>query len=118
MANMNSYKSLININEKSFESKNKKIIYLIPLMYYMGIMFIGTFLYVMGIISKKIYTYLIIFGGVLYFIRVIHILYTEQNEPSLAKKTVRWTEDNVSKRLRKIIPDKYFQCPKDCRRKK
>jgi hypothetical protein len=35
----------------------------------------------------------------------------------LAKKTVRWTKDNVSKRLRKIIPDKYFQCPKDCRRK-
>jgi hypothetical protein len=117
MSNINSYKSIININEKSFENKNKKIIYLIPLVYYVCIMFIVTFLYVMGIISKNIYICLIIFGGILYFIRVVYILYTDQSEPSFIKKTNKWANDNLSKRLRDIIPDKYFKCPKDCRRK-
>ena len=79
MTNSNSYKSLININNREFENKNKTIIYLTPLIYYVGIMFLATFLYVMQIISSNIYIYILVFGCVLYIMRVIYILYTHRS---------------------------------------
>ena len=114
MTNSNSYKSLININNREFENKNKTIIYLTPLIYYVGIMFLATFLYVMQIISSNIYIYILVFGCVLYIMRVIYILYTHR---SFTQKTRQWTKETLSKRLRDVIPEQYFKCPRECQAK-
>ena len=108
--------SLIRINQNTYKEKVKKIKYLHPLIYYSIYILIFSIVFSFGVISTNKFIGIITVGGILYFFKVIYLFYYVKDSAPFSEKVSKWSNDNMRKHVRRVIPDDYFKCPAECKK--